>query len=181
MAEPITLLINRTDITPYAQVAIHAREDAMLQPYILAAQNIDVKPVLGAALWYDILTNPYTAYNVILLEGGQYVDANGNTVTFQGVKAALACFTYARYMLAKNAVDTPFGMVAKTSEYSTQVAPELLVSIASEKRNEGSAYLRECTLYLDQSAAFFPLWEATGCGKSNSSKFIHRLTPASRT
>lgn len=179
MAEPITLLINRADFTPYAQVAIHAREDAMLQPYILAAQNVDIKPVLGAALWYDLLTNPYGAYNELLLNGGSYIDDNGNTVTFQGIKAALACFAYARYILAKNAVDTPFGMVSKTSEYSEPVAPEQLVSIASEKRNEGGVYLRECVRYLDDAALEFPLWKAD-CARTIEPKFIHRLTPASK-
>lgn len=179
MAEPITLLINRSDFTPYAQVAIHAREDAMLQPYILAAQNVDIKPVLGAALWHNILQNPYAAFNEILLNGGSYTDANGNTVTFQGIKAALACFAYARYILAKNAVDTPFGMVSKTSEYSEPVTAEQLVSIASEKRNEGGVYLRECTRYLDQQAINYPLWQAS-CARTHEPKFIHRLTPASK-
>lgn len=177
--EPITLLINRSDITPYAQVALHAREDLTLQPHILAAQNVDVKPVLGAALWYDILTNQYAGLNQELIAGGTYTDLNGNTASFQGVKAALACFAYARYVLSKNVIDTPFGMVSKNSEFSTPVTPEALVPIASEKRNEGSLYLRECITFIQANQASFPLWN-TECDKVSASKFIHRITPVTR-
>lgn len=176
--EPITLLINRSDLVPYAQVAIHAREESMLQPYILAAQNVDVKPVIGAAFWLDILTNPNSPENELLLTGGTYQNGSGAMVTFQGLKAALACFTYARYVLAKNAVDTPFGMVSKNSEFSTPVTPEQLVSIASEKRNEANVYLRECTLFLNVNTASYPFWD-TEC-KTATPKFIHRLTPVSK-
>lgn len=177
--EPITLLINRTDITPYAQVALNAREELTLQPHILAAQNVDVKPVLGAALWYDLLTNQHTTYNRQLIEGGTYQDQDGNTSSFQGIKAALACFAYARYVLSKNVVDTPFGMVTKTSEFSQPVTPEALVPVASEKRNEGSLYLRECITFIEANLAGFPLW-SSGCGKANPAKFIHRITPVTR-
>jgi hypothetical protein len=178
MSTPISTLINRSDITPYAQIAIHSREDNMLQPYILAAQNVDVKPALGDPLWYDIITNPYSPFNTILLEGGSYIDGDGNTITFQGLKAALCCFTYARYIMGKNAVDTPFGLVAKKSEYSEQVDSKLLMSIASEKRNEASAYLAECKKYLEANQDDFPLYNS--CGKTTGYKFIHKLTGASK-
>jgi hypothetical protein len=177
MSEQLTLLITKADIVPYAQIAIHAREEAMLQPHILAAQNVDVKPVIGGALWYDVLQNPYTALNQKLIDGGTYIDASGQTQYFQGIKAALACFAYARYVLSKNAVDTPFGMVAKTNDFSVQADAKILLNIASEKRSEGSAYLNECMVYLNESSINYPLYEATG---QPTTKSIHKLTPASR-
>lgn len=177
MAEQLTLLITKADMVPYAQVAIHAREEAMLQPHILAAQNVDVKPVIGGALWYDILENPYTALNQKLIDGGTYTNTSGQTFHFQGIKAALACFAYARYILSKNAVDTPFGMVAKTSDYSVQADSKILLNIASEKRSEGSAYLHECMAYLNEKPADYPLYAPTG---TTATKSIHKLTSASR-
>jgi hypothetical protein len=140
---------------------------------------VDIKPVMGAALWLDILTNQHTDPNSLLIAGGTYTNPDGHLVTFQGLKAALACYTYARYILAKNAVDTPFGMVSKVTEYSTPVSQEQLVSIASEKRNEANLYLRECTTYLDDNSTQFPLW-LDGCGKNRQPKFIHRITPVTR-
>jgi len=178
MSEPITLLINRSDIEPYAQIALNAREENMLFPHILAAQNVDIKPVLGASLFTDLLYNRTTAKYVTLLDGGTYTDADGNFITFQGLKAALSCFTFARYTLAKNAIDTPFGMVAKKSEYSEQTDPKIIMSVASEKRNEGGVYLQECLKYIEENPATYPLFE--GCGKVKPYKFIHKITGASQ-
>lgn len=179
MPEPITLLINRTDITPYAQVALHAREEDTLHSHILASQNVDLRPVFGDVFWTDLIANYLNDNYKTLLEGGTYVNDNGDTVTFQGLKASLACFTYARYVLHKNAVDTPFGMVAKTSEYSEQTDPQLIISIASEKRNEGGLYLQDSIKYVRANSALFPLF-GNKCNETLTSKFIHKLTPASK-
>lgn len=179
MAEPITLLINRSDITPYAQVAIHAREEETLHTHILASQNVDIRPVLGDVFWTDIIANYLNANYQTLLQGGTYVNGDGNTVTFQGLKASIACFAYARYVLNKNAVDTPFGMVAKVSEYSVQTDPKLIISIASEKRNEGGLYLQDTIKYLRENEGLYPLY-GNKCNTVKANKFIHKLTPASK-
>jgi len=179
MAEQITLLINRSDITPYAQVAIHAREEETLHHQILATQNVDVKPVLGEVFWTDLLINYLNANYQTLLQGGTYLNGDGNTVTFQGLKSAIACFTYARYLLHKNAIDTPFGLVAKTNEYSQQTDPKIIISIASEKRNEGGLYLQECVKFLRANENDYPLF-GNKCNEVATNKFIHKLTQASR-
>lgn len=177
MSEQITLLINRTDIIPYAQIAIHAREETMLQPYILAAQTVDIKPAIGNELYTDLILN-YTATKYrTLLEGGQYTNQDGDVLTFQGLKAALACYTYARYLIAKNAVDTPFGMVQKTSEFSTAADRQTIADIVSEKRSEGSLYLVESLQFLKLNEATYPQFKTETISVTKS---IHKLTPASR-
>jgi hypothetical protein len=177
--EQITLLINRTDITPYCQVAIHSREDEMLQSHILASQLVDVKGALGNALFTDLIANRLEIKYVTLLDGGTYVNDDGYTISFQGLKSVIACFSYARYMLSKNAVDTPFGMVAKTSEYSEKADAGIITSIASAKRNEGSAYLQECIQFIKDNIDDYPLFE-NGCYRKPTSKFIHKITQATR-
>lgn len=178
MNEQTTLLIDAKDIATYAQIAVNAREE-MLYPYILASQNLDIKPVLGNALMTDLLTNRTESKYRTLLEGGTYTDANNNTVTFQGLIAALSVFTYARYMFTKNAVDTPFGMVSKTVDNSTPTDAKLIMSIASAKRNEGGAYLNECIDFIKQNLDIYTLFESS-CRTSSSTNFIHKLTPASK-
>lgn len=178
MSEQITLLIGRTDITPYAQVAIHSREDEMLFPHILAAQNVDIAPALGGALFTDLLENRTTEKYRTLLNGGTYLDTEGNSVKFQGLKAAISCYTYARYMLAKNAVDTPFGVVSKTSEYSEAVDAKLLMTNASAKRNEGTHYLNETLKFIRANIEEYSLF-TSGC-KTAQQVFIHKLNGASK-
>ncbi len=178
MSEQLLLLIGAKDIAQYAQIAVNSREE-MLYPYILAAQNLDIKPILGNALMTDLLTNRTDANYKILLEGGSYTDDNGNVVTFQGLIAAISLFTYARYMFVKNAVDTPFGMVVKTIENSTPTDAKLIMSIASAKRNEGGAYLNECLDYLRQNPTLYPLFE-NNCRATTTTNSFHKLTPASK-
>jgi hypothetical protein len=179
MSEQIDLLIGRSDITPYAQIAIQSRDENMLFPHVIASQNVDVQPALGGALFTDLLTNRTDEKYRTLLEGGTYQNTNGNTVRFQGLKAAIACFTYARYLMWKNAVDTPFGVVSKKSEYSELADTKLITSIASEKRSEAMHYLRESIEFIKENENEYPLfWES--CNRQQPDKGIHKLNGASR-
>lgn len=178
MAEQIDILIIRGDITPYAQIAIQAREDSMLFPHIIAAQNVDIQPALGAALFTDLIVNRTVEKYRNLLEGGTYIDKNNNTIKFQGLKAAIACFTYARYLLWKNAVDTPFGVVSKKSEYSELADTKLITSIASEKRSEATHYLRECIEFIKANDTVYTLFG--DCARRQPDKWIHKLNGAGR-
>jgi hypothetical protein len=178
MSEQIDLLIVRADITPYAQIAIQAREDSMLFPHIIASQNVDVQPVLGAALFTDLLLNRTEEKYMNLLEGGTYTDKNGNLVKYQGLKSAIACFTYARYLMWKNAVDTPFGVVSKKTEWSELADTKLITSIASEKRSEAAHYLRECIEFIKENLNTYTLYGDSST--KNPDKGIHKLNGASR-
>lgn len=178
MSEQIDLLIGRSDITPYAQIAIQVREENMLFPHILAAQNVDVMPALGSPLYTELLNNRTDEKYRELLDGGTYVDENGYSIKYQGLKSAIACFTYARYLLWKNAMDTPFGVVSKKAEWSELADMKLITAIASEKRSEGSHYLNECIKFLNANLTTYPLFDS-GI-KKQPVKSIHKLTGASR-
>jgi len=179
MSEQITLLINRNDMTPYCQVAIHSREEEMLQPHILASQLVDIKPAIGNALYTDLVANKLDDKYKTLLEGGTYTNQNNYVVTFQGLKASISCYTYARYMFSKNAVDTPFGMVAKTNEYSEKADASIIQSIASAKRSEATAYLNECIEYIKNNLETYTLFQ-TDCHLKPQGRLIHKLNSASR-
>jgi hypothetical protein len=175
----ITLLIEAKDIQPYAQIAVNAREEVMLHPYILTAQNVDVRPVIGNALLTDVIENRTDEKYRVLLDGGTYV-VDGVTYTFQGLKAAIACFAYARYLPAKQVIDTPFGVVTKSSEFSEPADPKTISTVSSSKKSEGSAYLSECVDYIRNNEDFeFPLFDEPK-SKSVSRPSIHKLTPANR-
>jgi hypothetical protein len=175
----LDLLINRTDMTPYCQVAIHSREEDMLQPHILASQLVDIKVALGSVFYTDLVTNKLDANYVLLLDGGTYTNPNGYDVNFQGLKASISCYAYARYMFSKNAVDTPFGMVAKTSDYSEKADASIIQTIASAKRSEATAYLNECIEFIRNNLDDFPLYQ-TDCRIKPQGRLIHKLNSASR-
>lgn len=173
-----TLLISVDDMRAFAQMAVNSRDEVMVQPHILSAQNKDVAPVLGNALYTDLIENRNDAKYTKLLNGGTYV-VGGVTLSFQGLRAAIACFAFAHYKMFSNAVDTPFGTVTKTSESSEPADAKIILAIASGKRSEGSLYLTECLRFLKENPDTYPLFE-TGCDITSGAKSIHRLTPASK-
>jgi len=176
--DQLNLLIGKSDFEPYLQVSVNLKDERHLAPHILQAQNLDIKPVLGNALYTDLVKN-YTDTNYQeLLNGGEYVK-DGKTLSFQGLKAAIASYSYARYIYARNAVDTPFGMVTKTSDYTTAVDAKTLTQVANFARNSGEHYLQEVVAYLNDNTDEFPLWTGS-CGNRMNGKRSYKITPASR-
>lgn len=176
--EQLNLLIGKSDIEPYAHVSMNLKDEKYLAPSILQAQNLDIKPVFGNVFWTDLLINVNDDNYQSLLNGGEY-SKDGKTYMFQGLKAAIACFTYARYVYSRNIVDTPFGMVQKNSDYSTPADTKALTQIGSFARNSGEQYLQESLKYVKDNIALFPVF-ADNCGTKATSKGSSKITPASR-
>lgn len=113
-----TPLITRAEIQQYKQLS-NSINNAKLNELILQAQMVDLYPLVGEQLFYDILNNPSTYAN--LLNGNIYT-YNGITYTNVGLKAVLAHYTYARYSLYGDVIDTAFGLKAKlNSEVSEKI------------------------------------------------------------
>lgn len=104
-----TPLITRAEIQQYKQLS-NSINNNKLNEMILQSQMVDLYPLLGEQLYYDILNN--TQNWTELLEGGIY-EYNGITYTNVGLKAVLAHYAYARYALYGDVIDTAFGLKAK--------------------------------------------------------------------
>ena len=113
-----TPLITRAEIQQYKQLS-NSINNAKLNELILQAQMVDLYPLVGEQLFYDILNNTTTYAD--LLDGSVYT-YNGITYTNVGLKAVLAHYTYARYSLYGDVIDTAFGLKAKlNSEVSEKI------------------------------------------------------------
>lgn len=159
MAQQLDVLIGRVDVQPYAQVAINSSEEKFLTPATLEAQNMDLKPALGNIFWTDILAKKTEEKYVLLLDGGEYDDSAGNTLTFQGLKAALACFSYSRYLDSRTVIDTSFGAVSKASEFSDKADPKSIAVMVAKKKAVGQKYLEEVIDFLNEKSDEYDLWE----------------------
>lgn len=112
-----TKLITRDDIAKYKQLAKTKFNDK-IDESIIEAQITDVAPLIGEALFNDLLTN--TAAHSELLDGGSYT-VNGVTFENYGLKACLSHYAYARYQMFGDQVQTPFGNVQKLNSESKVV------------------------------------------------------------
>jgi hypothetical protein len=177
MAQPNQLLIDKTDFAPFVQIAEYGNDAKRLNPHILNAQNLDCKFVFGNRFWTDIITNP-TNYDE-LLNGGTYQDSDGNDISFSGLKAAIVWYSVARLRVDSNSINSPWGQVQKTSEYSQPVSTTTLNQQIAQAENNGQAYLRDVVEYLKIKESTYPLWNAS-CDTSTSLKSSNRFTPVSR-
>lgn len=113
-----TPLITRAEIQQYKQLS-NSIHNNKLNEMILQAQMVDLFPLLGEQLYYDIINN--TDQWTELLDGNIY-EYNGITYTNVGLKAVLAHYTYARYALYGDVIDTAFGLKEKlNNDVSKQV------------------------------------------------------------
>lgn len=174
----LDILIDASDIRPYAQVSILIEQEDQLHPYILAAQNNDIKPILGNVFWTDLVQNRNLQKYKDLMEGGNYTK-EGDTLSFSGLKAAIAEYTYARYVMGKNIQDTPFGMVTKESDYTQPASAKQLAEVAAAHRSAGQNYLMEVIDFLNQNTTTYDKYKQT-CGSNPVAKGVIRLTPISK-
>jgi hypothetical protein len=161
----LDLLVTKADFAPYVQISKTVDEEKFLQPNILHAQNLDVKPVFGNAAFTDLINNKNEDKYQSLLNGGTYVDA-GLTLTFQGLKASIVLFAFSRYILTKNIVDTSFGLVSKDTDVSTPVDMKSKQAVAQQARAAGQAYLDECLHFLCLFPQVYTLFNDYRTGKT---------------
>jgi hypothetical protein len=155
MAE--SLLITKSDITALWPQLDTNTSDAKVNSYILRAQQSDLKPILGDALYYDVSSDPGSANNVLLIGGTEY-EYNGNTIFFGGIKPVLSAWVYSRMMLNVNMNVGRASVVDKTTEESTPHEKALIKQRSREADSEAIRLRNELIQYLEQTQDLFPLY-----------------------
>lgn len=152
-------LINKNDILKVRQISKSIPEER-INTFIDEAQILDLKPILGEAFYFDIITNPDNYSD--LLNGKVYQYGN-NTVSSCGLKQVLIFFTYARYKMFGNEVDTPFGFTEK--QFQDGKNPERSSKKENYKYNQQTAfqYWEEVQKYLNRNSNLYPLWKTENC------------------
>ncbi len=155
-------LITQADIVlhhPMSTGIVQARFD----PYILKAQELDLKPVLNDALYYDFLTkfsntgDPMYALYHTLLNGGAFA-LNGVTINYPGIKPMLCAFVMARFLPANQNNVTRYGVTQKTTPQSEPVSASSITYLVNNLRAEAMAYQNQVEQYLLQKQTDYPLY-----------------------
>lgn len=151
-------------------------EESQLNPCIIQAQQLDVAPAIGEALFLDLCENRSAEKYKRLMEGVKYT-IDGRNYAFPGLAAALVWYTYARYILNKNAQDGPFGMQIKQSEYGDPVSDKNLQRISQQSRQNADAYLMRVHKYLTaKKSADYPLYLSDECSAENTPAGSFKIT-----
>lgn len=159
---PQILLIDESVIQQYRTISPSVNEAKRITPFVYEAQVFDVKPLLGAPLYDDLIKNKTAAKYVTLLGGQEYTDPLGYTVNFDGLNAVLAYFAYARFLENQQITVTSHSVVTKDSPYSTPVDSKTLMQRIAQARSGALAYFEQVDKFLcDKNHAdpnAYPLW-----------------------
>lgn len=165
-------MINNHLITPSDVLALSRNSSQSIDPrdisiYIDEAEQLDVRPTIGDALYLRLLNNSGNAEdNNRLLYGGQYQSGCGNVAIFAGLRKALSYYVYGRIVKNGGRTATRFGFVEKSDDYSRQVEYKERLSASNDATLVADSYMKETLNYIEQSGAF-PEYKSCGKGMIN--------------
>ena len=168
-------LINQTTFQKYEDISVNIKPER-LNVFIKKAQDLDLKPFLGHALYYDFIQyfnldgtlmdtapQPYKD----LFNGSEYLDVRGHIVLYEGLVPTLVYFTFARFIEADAVHYTATGPVVKHHDNADAVAPKDIVKLVQQQRSVANAHANEVEKFLWDNKAEFPLWNYNGKNKSS--------------
>lgn len=163
------LFISIEDVKRFRQVSV---DQETLNIYIDEAQLIDLRPILGDALYFDFAAKHdvsgdpmYTAYQELLL-GKAYTYLNIPYV-YDGFAPTLSYFALAR-LRANPIKDTRFGAVVKSNDQSVQPTAKDLDQSVISLRSIAISYQSRITDFLERNASTYPLYNSSVKTEQNS-------------
>jgi hypothetical protein len=162
----MALLIDKTNIQEYKPISKNIN-DSRINTFIQEAQLFDLRPFLGSALYKDFIDNVADANYQTLLNGGPYT-IDGETIDFIGVKAMLVYFSYSRIMYGQSINVTRYGITKKETDQSSEQKKENKESQAVAARSAAIGFQEETTLFLNENADTYPLWDQNKTSKNKN-------------
>ena len=172
MAE--TLLITKEDIKSFYPIGKNL-DNGRVDPHILRAQQSDLKPFLGDALYRDFVTDVAVAKYVTLLDGGEYTN-DGHTIFFGGVKPLLASWAYARIQKANPVHVTRGGNVRKETEQSVNLSSAETDAEKTLAESEALRLQSEVYTYLDSNRDTYTLFDVYVTGQNAPKRMSLNIT-----
>jgi len=168
-------LINQTTFQQYEDITVNIKPER-LKVFIKKAQELDLKPFLGHALYYDFLSHfngdgtlqddapqPYKD----LLNGTEYLDDYGHIVLYEGLAPTMVYFTFARFIENDAVHYTATGPVIKKHENGDALTSPEVVKLVQQQRSIANAYANDIEKFLWDNKADFPLWRYNAKNKSS--------------
>jgi hypothetical protein len=148
------MVITTSDISTYKPISTHANNDEVLN-YEKEALEFDVRPLLGDK-FYTFLISSINDPNIQTLLNGTTQDG----VKYEGLKAVVVYYTWARYIQYSSEKDTPFGMVNKNSDFSNLFSGERRAAMVTQARSGAYSYWKQMEDFLNNNKTTYPLFES---------------------
>jgi hypothetical protein len=159
-------IIDSTAFQRYEDISSNIKPER-LDVFIKKAQELDLKPLLGYALYYDFIQHfnddgtlkddapqPYKD----LMNGAEYLDKRGYIVLYQGLSPVMVYLAFARFIEADSVHYSSTGPVIKQRDSGSSLNMEDIVKLVQQQRSIANAYANETERFLRDHKADFPLW-----------------------
>lgn len=123
-------------------------DEDKLNAYITEVEQMNIKPVLGDKLFYELLEKGEGKDDYeTLLNGGTYTDNNNNLCSLAGLKKTIAYFVYAQNLMSGDFQATRYGTVFKNDDYSSHISSKERSDAYNNTLEVANHYLKECVRY----------------------------------
>ena len=170
----IPQLIDFSHFKQYKPLPVSFQTEDRLMACINTAQDIDLRDLLGRALYKQVLDGRDTTPYFDLINGTSYI-FNGKPIYFRGLVPFIVYSAYGYLLREMQATLTLSGAKIKTSAESETPSKEWLDNELQEMRAQRGVWAREAHDYLFTNISDFPYYEG-GAGKSIASFSISALT-----
>lgn len=168
-------LINLSTFAAFEDISMNVKPERILV-FVRKAQELDLKPFLGHALYYDFIQwintdgtfksgTPQAYINLFI--GSTYTDPAGNTNMYEGMVPALIYWTFARFIEADAIRYTASGPAKKKLDDSDPLTISELTKIVQQQRSVANAHANEIERFIWDNKGSFPLWYANPKNKSS--------------
>lgn len=162
------LLATRTDIEKYLSISFN-RNNEEITRFIREVHLFDLKPLMCESFFLDLTENK-TDYTE-LLNGGSY-EYKRIKRPFEGLKAVIAYFFYARYIFKSYQKDTPFGFVQKKNPDSEPLSSTERRDMNKMYKQQANELWEDVVKYMNRNTKKYPKWSECygGCSEKEDGK-----------
>ena len=122
---------------------------------VIESQNVDIKPLIGEQVYIALIEGETVPTKYQSLMDGCIYTYNGLKYKFEGLKATIIYFAYARIIKSLDNSVSAGGFVQKTNDYSQHSQIKERLNAANEAESIGNTYLKECVDYLKRNNDLF--------------------------
>lgn len=159
------MLLTLSQLQQFKSLTSNLNVAKSLEPYILEAEQFDLRPFLGDDLYLDLVADfeasPSLETYSDLYNGSQYT-YNDRSYQHDGIVSVLAYFTYSRYIANANIHSTKHGVVQKNTEFSEPASEKTIARLIGQAKSGAVAYQERVRLYLNHHSDSIPLWYGSG-------------------
>jgi V8-like Glu-specific endopeptidase len=141
--------------------AISANNQSKYAQLEKEVEDNELRRLLGVEFLQDITTHATSEPYKTLVEGGDFENSNGNTVTHKGLQFVLAYMVYSKYIGESFITDTFSGFVQKTRTDSEGISEGTIRRLQEETRKLALTEWELIKEYLNLNTGSFTLWNST--------------------